>query len=83
MDGNELRAMQAPIKQRYKDDPQAAVVTLKAKGTLDDANIACKLETGRALARRGPASGDRRLRPRTVLGRHAAGGAGRLRRRHA
>ena len=33
--------------------------------------------------RRGPAPGDRRLRPRTVLGRHAAGGAGRLRRRHA
>ena len=50
MDGNELRAMQAPIKQRYKDDPNAAVITLKAKGTLDDANIACKVETGRALA---------------------------------
>ena len=59
MDGNELRAMQAPIKQRYKDDPDAAVVTLKAKGTLDDGNIACKLETGRALAAAGlhPASG--------------------------
>ena len=50
MDGNELRAMQAPIKQRYKDDPNAAVITLKAKGMLDDANIACKVETGRALA---------------------------------
>ena len=36
MDANELRAMQAPIKERYKSDPQAAVVTLKAKGTLDD-----------------------------------------------
>ncbi len=59
MDGNELRAMQAPIKQRYKDDPNAAVVTLKAKGTLDDSNIACKLETGRALAAAGlhPATG--------------------------
>ncbi len=59
MDGNELRAMQAPIKQRYKDDPKAAVVTLKAKGTLDDTNIACKLETGRALAAAGlhPATG--------------------------
>jgi uncharacterized OsmC-like protein len=59
MDGNELRAMQAPIKQRYKDDPNAAVVTLKAKGTLDDQNIACKLETGRALAAAGlhPATG--------------------------
>jgi len=59
MDGNELRAMQAPIKQRYKDDPNAAVITLKAKGTLDDANIACKVETGRALAVAGlhPATG--------------------------
>jgi uncharacterized OsmC-like protein len=59
MDGNELRAMQAPIKQRYKDDPQAAVVTLRAKGTLDDTNIACKLETGRQLAAAGlhPATG--------------------------
>jgi uncharacterized OsmC-like protein len=59
MDGNELRAMQAPIKQRYKDDPNAAVVTLRAKGTLDDSNIACKLETGRALAAAGlhPATG--------------------------
>jgi uncharacterized OsmC-like protein len=59
MDSNELRALQAPIKQRYKDDPDAAVVTLKAKGTLDDAGIACKVETGRALAIAGlhPATG--------------------------
>lgn len=59
MDADQLRAMQAPIKQRYKDDPDAAVITLRAKGTLDDANIACKLETGRALATAGlhPATG--------------------------
>ena len=59
MDATELRAMQAPLKQRYKDEPQAAVVTLKAKGTLDDSNIACKVETGRALAAAGlhPATG--------------------------
>ena len=59
MDGNALRAMQAPIKQRYKDDPAAAVVTLKAKGTLDAAGIACKVETGRTLAAAGlhPATG--------------------------
>ena len=59
MDGNELRAMQAPIKDRYKNDPQAAVVTLKARGTLDDTNIACKVETGRMLAAAGlhPATG--------------------------
>ncbi len=59
MDANELRAMQAPIKERYKSDPQAAVVTLRANGTLDDSNVACKLETGRALAVAGlhPATG--------------------------
>lgn len=59
MDADALRAMQAPIKERYKTDPQAAVVTLRAQGALDDANIACKVETGRALAVAGlhPASG--------------------------
>jgi uncharacterized OsmC-like protein len=59
MDGNQLRALQGPLKQRYKDDPDAAVITLKAKGTLDDANIACKVETGRAMATAGlhPATG--------------------------
>ncbi len=59
MDAAELRAMQAPIKERYKTDPKAATITLKANGTLDDANIACKVETGRALAVAGlhPATG--------------------------
>ena len=50
MDANALRAMQAPIKERYKSDPKAASITLKATGTLDDVNIACKVQTGRALA---------------------------------
>ncbi|MGA8748212.1 MAG: OsmC family peroxiredoxin, partial [Pseudolabrys sp.] len=59
MDAGELRAMQAPITDRYKSDPKAAFITLKAKGTLDDSNIACKVETGRALAIAGlhPATG--------------------------
>ena len=59
MDANELRAMQAPIKEKYKSDPKAGMITLKAKGTLDDTNIACKVETGRALAIAGlhPATG--------------------------
>jgi uncharacterized OsmC-like protein len=59
MDGHELRAMQAPLKERYRNEPGAAVVTLRATGTLDDAKIACKVETGRALAAAGlhPASG--------------------------
>ena len=59
MDAAGLRAMQAPIKERYKADPKAGLITLKAKGAIDDANIACKVETGRALAVAGlhPATG--------------------------
>ncbi|WP_298966163.1 OsmC family protein [uncultured Methylobacterium sp.] len=59
MDATELRALQAPIKDRYRTEPDAAVVTLRAHGTLDDTAIACKVETGRALAVAGlhPASG--------------------------
>src|SRR5262245_38223628 len=59
MDATALRAMQAPLKERYKGDPKSAYITLKAKGTLDDANIACKVETSRALAVAGlhPATG--------------------------
>ncbi len=59
MDAAELRAMQAPIKDRYKTDANAALITLKAKGSLDDTGIACKVETGRALATAGlhPATG--------------------------
>src|SRR5882757_6610014 len=49
MDAAELRAMQAPIKERYKADPSAAVITLKAKGSIDNESISCKVETGRAL----------------------------------
>lgn len=59
MDAAELRAMQAPIKERYRNDPTAGLVTLKARGSLDDGNVACKVETGRALAVAGlhPATG--------------------------
>jgi uncharacterized OsmC-like protein len=59
MDANALRAMQAPLKERYKGDPQSAVITLKARGRLDDTAIACKVETGRAIAAAGlhPATG--------------------------
>lgn len=59
MDAAGLRALQAPIKEHYKADPKAGLVTLKAKGRLDDAAIACKVETGRALAVAGlhPATG--------------------------
>jgi uncharacterized OsmC-like protein len=50
MDAAALRAIQAPIKERYKADPKSAVITLKAKGSIDHEGIACKVETGRALA---------------------------------
>jgi uncharacterized OsmC-like protein len=59
MDATALRAMQAPLKERYKSDPQSAIITLKARGRLDDTAIACKVETGRAIAAAGlhPATG--------------------------
>ena len=59
MDAATLRATQAPIKDRYKSDPKAAMITLKAKGSIDQEGIACKVETGRALAVAGlhPATG--------------------------
>jgi uncharacterized OsmC-like protein len=59
MDAGELRAMQAPLKERYRSEPEAAHITLKAEGALDDTSIACKVETGRALAVAGlhPATG--------------------------
>jgi uncharacterized OsmC-like protein len=59
MDAGDLKALQAPIKERYREKPESAVITLKARGSIDDASIACKVETGRALAVAGlhPASG--------------------------
>lgn len=59
MTADELRALQAPLKQRYRDDAGAALVTLRAKGALQDGAISCKVETGRSLAEAGlhPASG--------------------------
>ena len=59
MDATALRALQAPLKDKYREDAGAAVITLRAQGTLDDQHIACKVETGRALAMAGlhPATG--------------------------
>jgi hypothetical protein len=53
MDAAALRQMQAPIKERYKTDPKTAMITLKAKGSTDSEGIACKVETGRAIAMAG------------------------------
>jgi uncharacterized OsmC-like protein len=54
-----LRALQAPLKARYKDAPGTALITLKASGEVDEQAIACKVETGRAIQTAGlhPATG--------------------------
>ena len=59
MDANALRAMQAPYKDKYKDSPDSAVIVLRAQGSIDESKIACKVETGRAIALAGlhPATG--------------------------
>ena len=58
MKTEELRALQAPLKERYHQDPQAAYITLKAEGRLGE-QITCKVDTGRALVEAGlhPATG--------------------------
>ncbi|TAM81379.1 MAG: OsmC family peroxiredoxin [Acidobacteria bacterium] len=58
MDANEIKALQAPLKQKYRDDPQLAVVTLRAQARLGE-GITCKVETGKALLEAGlhPATG--------------------------
>ncbi len=59
MDSTQLKALQRPLKQSYRDDPDAALVTLSASGEIDDANVTCSVQTGRALVEAGlhPASG--------------------------
>ena len=58
MNSQELKALQAPLKERYRNDPDAAVVTLRAEGRLGE-GLACRVDTGRALVEAGlhPATG--------------------------
>lgn len=58
MNAETLRAMQAPLKDKYRTEPEAALITLKAQGRIGE-GITCKVETGRALAEAGlhPATG--------------------------
>jgi uncharacterized OsmC-like protein len=58
MNAEQLKAVQAPLKEKYKDRPEAAVVTLRAEGDLAD-GVACRVETGRAIVEAGlhPATG--------------------------
>jgi uncharacterized OsmC-like protein len=59
MDADSLRALQAPLKDKYREAPDAALITLRAKGRLGEEGVTCKVETGRALAEAGlhPATG--------------------------
>ena len=59
MQAEELRAVQAPLKERYREEPEAAVVTLAASGELDGDGLTCSVQTGRALVEAGlhPATG--------------------------
>ena len=58
MESEQLRLIQAPLKERYRQEPNAALVTLKAQGRLGE-GVTCKIETGKALAQAGlhPATG--------------------------
>ena len=58
MKADELRSVQAPLKERYRETPEAALVTLRAQGRLGE-GVSCKIETGKALVTAGlhPATG--------------------------
>jgi len=62
MKADELRAVQAPLKERYRQTPEAAIVTLSARGQLGD-SVTCRIETGKALVTAGlhPATGGNAL----------------------
>jgi uncharacterized OsmC-like protein len=59
MDAEELRLVQSPLKERYRHEPEAAVYTLQAEGSLTETDVSCLVETGRALVEAGlhPATG--------------------------
>jgi uncharacterized OsmC-like protein len=58
MNSNELKSLQEPLKKKYKSEPNAALITLKAKSRLGD-GVTCKIETGKAMVEAGlhPATG--------------------------
>lgn len=59
MDAQQLKALQTPLKEAYREDAGRALITLRAHGSVDDQSIACKVETGRAIVTAGlhPATG--------------------------
>lgn len=58
MNAEQLKALQAPLKQQYKEDPRDALITLKAEGSIGE-GVTCRVDTGRAIAEAGlhPATG--------------------------
>jgi uncharacterized OsmC-like protein len=58
MEADALRALQSPLKERYRQEPGAALITLRAQGRLGE-NVTCRIETGKALVAAGlhPATG--------------------------
>ncbi len=59
MKSGDLKALQAPLKSAYRNDPSSAVITLEAEGVLGEESISCKVDTGKALVEAGlhPATG--------------------------
>jgi uncharacterized OsmC-like protein len=59
MEAQNLRDLQAPLKQQYRDDPSRALVTLRASGSLDGSGVSCRVDTARAMVEAGlhPATG--------------------------
>jgi uncharacterized OsmC-like protein len=59
VESDELRALQAPLKEQYRADPERALITLSATGALDQAAVSCHVDTGRRLVEAGlhPATG--------------------------
>ncbi len=59
MDTRELKEIQAPLKARYREDPNTAMITLEAEGRLGSVGVSCSVATGRAMVEAGlhPASG--------------------------
>ena len=63
MDTEQLRAMQAPLKQKYREQPDAAQITLKAQGRIGE-GITCKVDTGRAMVEAGSVA--EAIAPKTI-----------------
>ena len=61
MNADELKRVQAPLKERYRGEPDAALITLRAQGSIAE-GVSCRVETGKALVTAGlhPATGNRR-----------------------